>query len=193
MVEAFTLEIHERAERNLTEREFAERTDFDLPMKGHNPGGSKEHQRKWPISNTGKLQSTGKFKVNRSKLHGEVEYSAPYAEDVDRGAPPHWPNFDRLYDWAWYRRNEPDFPDLKKPSKKDKEFWRFYNRYRGKSIGGHRFTWKVFIFCYLVAKKHSKNGVEPSFYFSDAVYSVFKDGDEVLKRYLKNKRRYEVK
>jgi hypothetical protein len=157
---------------NLSSIEFAG-TEAEYEVPGIGPR-KKSDKRKWSITNKNGLKSSGYRRSNKSKLEWVVGYNSDYAYANNYGQPPgvNIP-FDKLYDWAWYRKREPEFPDLKFPGKKSpyyKKFMKFYNRYKGKMISGHRLERKVFMFAYVVMLNAKKNGIEPSFFFTDAVY-----------------------
>lgn len=170
--DALATEIFSRSQKNLASKQFAERSmSFD--------GKHKKIKRRWSISNTSMLSKSGYKKGNKRKLEWTVGYTAPHGKDVDIGSPPHWPNFEKLYDWAWYRRKEPDFPsDLPRPTGKNAV--KLINKYRGKMVGGHRFEWNVFNFTYYVATDISENGVEPSFFFTEAVKMTCRNASDII-------------
>lgn len=164
--------IFAQSQDNLSSIEFAgEEAEFNVPGVGPR---KKSNKRKWSITNKNGLKSSGYKKGNKTKLYWEVGYNSVYAYANNYGLPSgtNVP-FAKLYDWAWYRRREPEFPQLKFPGKTHpmfKKFMKFYNRYKGKMISGHRLERNVFMFTYVVMLSIKKNGVEPSFFFSDAVY-----------------------
>jgi len=185
-------EIFARSQENLSSKEFVTKElDYPNPVRDN----SHETQRKWTITNKNVLKKSGYQKSNKTTLKWEVGYDSPYAYWNNFGKPPHNANFEKLYDWAWYRRNEEDFPNLKFPGKKNtiyNEFMRFYNRYKGKMVAGHRLERKVFVFAYFIMLKIKKKGVEPNFFFSDAVYTTIKDKDKLIKNALGKSGRYKV-
>ena len=204
LIEGLGSEILRRSVANLGSTEFSNRAPILASEIGSPVQRDKKKSRNWTTTNNGILARSGKFTHNRGKLEGEVRFDAPYAYFVNYGAMPHTAPFNRIYEWAWKRKKEilAEFPDLN-PPKDDKVFWKMKDQYvtgrkvrtqaekmvRGKVLtfdAERQYQVKLFTFAYMVWRSIQKYGVEPNFYFSDAVYQTWQDRERVIKYALRD-------
>ena len=176
---ALSDEIFVRSQRNLSDKSFvAEEKTYPGPSGAPLTSSTK---RKWSITNKNALKRSG-YKMKTGELRWEIGYNIAYAYWVNYGQPRGRWKFEELYDWAWYRRRENDFPELSFPTKKNNpEFYKFYQRYKGKMISGHRLERKVFVFAYYNAIHIQRDGTDPDFFFSDAIYTTIKDKKRIIR------------
>lgn len=178
---ALAMEIKRRAVRNLNSIEFAQ-----SKLDGTDYRRSRDKPRhNWSISNKGILARSGYVKSERRIARHECGFKAPYAYYVNYGTAPGAKNvpFEEIYNWAYQRKKEikKDFPELKFPRKKENpDFYKFFARYQGDKIKGHRVERIPFMFAYYTWAGIKKNGLNPTFFFSDAVYTTCRDAKRVI-------------
>jgi len=213
--EALANEIFVRSIENLSSQEFAERSPMGMEYED-SQGRIKAKIRKWTITNAGELAKSMYKKGNKRDLRWEVGSDAPYAHANNYGHKPKWIDFDGIYEWVWKRRKEikRDFASMKVPPRSDKGFWRLYEkktkyirkiwtpRTKGKGRRGKKtyetdfaprsVETKLMAFAYYVWLDIKKNGLQPSFFFSDAVWTTQMDARSVVKRALEADGRFRV-
>ena len=183
-------EILMKSTKNLSSLEYSRETQM-----GYRYGKTKDKlPHNWTITNKGTLARSGYKKADRRRYRWEVGFDAPYAYYVNYGSGPgkNTP-FANLYDWAYRRKKEikKTFPDLQYPRKKDNpDYYKFLDRYQGKSLKGHRVEKIPFLFAYYVWAGIKKNGTPPTFFFSDAVYTSCRDAKTIIKRALRTKKTF---
>ena len=186
---ALTEEIRTRSLENLSSLDFSALSLSGMPY-GSQFDKTGKHQGTY--TNKGVLARSGYVKHSRGQIRHEVGFNAPYAYSMNWGSGPHIVPFEKLYDWAWYRRKEPWFPKLPMPTQKNqgelmKSFVKRYqvtgSRKMG-NIGGHKFNKAVFAFTFYVWNSIRQEGTEPTFYWSDAVYTTMQDKMKLVKNAL---------
>lgn len=201
-------EILLRATENLSSLEFAQKKIMAVDVNSPEPY-DKTEPRNWTITNTGVLAKTGFFDHDKKELKGTVGFGAPYAYSINFGQPPHTLPFPPIYEWAYKRRAEV-LDLLKKsgwlhwPSKKrDPRIYQMYSTYVNTSLEGpskvsgladkyakgrttkrvpteRNYDDQVFLFAYYTWSSITNTGVQPSFFFSDAVTTVAKDAKRLI-------------
>lgn len=200
-------EILKRSLENLSSKEFALR-EINANEIGVSGGRTKKPHR-WTITNTSVLAKTGYKQLDRANMKMEVGFSAPYANYVDKGSSPGAIPFEPLYDWAWKRkeeimqafgkdiiipRNNRLYQDMKrryifdndKGKKRVKSRADKFDKGEVLSFDTDReYREKIFAFAFWVWKDIANNGVDPTFFASDAVWSVMQDLPRLLKEGIK--------
>ena len=215
--DALATSIFEKSQFNLTSVAFAEQV---MSGKPYNSEWDKDHQRHWTITNRSQLLRSGYKMGNKRQKRWEVGYEAPYAYATDRGAPPHVVPFEKIYEWAWYRKNEIKAlkpyaalpsnittdsyqggpmshvkmaPRAGTQARKDYDYLlgkhyydnsslgqKYANKHRNRYDKEKKYDQVVFDFAFWVWYGIKRHGVEPSFFFSDAVYVTKEHATEII-------------
>lgn len=198
-------EILKRSLENLSSKEFSRR---EISARDVGASGKDKPSHNWTITNTSVLAKTGVKKHNYSSQTGEVGFTAPYAYYVNFGSVPGQIPFEPIYEWAWKRKAEimADFKDKIIIPKKDKLYLDMKSRYIFENDKGtkrvrtraekydkgvvdsydtdRQYREKIFAFAYWVWKDICKHGDDPTFFFSDAIWSTFHDLPKILRQEL---------
>ena len=200
IIDIICREVMLRSNQNLGSLEFSARAPILASDVNSQEPHDKLSPRRWTTTNTGLTSKTGYIIEKKNELYGEVGYNAPWAYDLNFGSGPHPLPFEAIYEWAWKRRKEVirDVPDLAEP-RGDKDYWKLKDRFvKGRKVktraekmvkgevqsfdAERQYRIKLFKFAFYVWRSAQKYGIQPNFFFSDAVYTVWRDLPQLIKR-----------